>query len=469
MPTKKNEEIEVIDIFDEDREIGTKKEEEQIKEKSSKIVKRKLKKGLLFQVIFCTFSIIFIIGCCIFYGSRLVKYYKIYNPKDENGKAISLIGNHITSKTSFVYEGEGLYLINGTYLYKGNEVNNYIKFSNLNWRILKINEDKSLDIILDNSINNLKWNSKITNYTDSDINKYLNTEFLSILNKSLMTNTNICNDIIDDINKISCNKPDASNMVRLLSVDEFLNSKVDEKTYISNGNSVWLSSRGSEKAWTINNLSLSYSEVENAYDIKPVVTLKNTNQVIKGTGTKEDPFIIEEETSSLKVGDHIKLDKDVWTVYKIEKDNLYLSLTSLYENGSKTYRFDLKSNKYNPENKYSLAEYLNKDYYESLSYKKLLLEVEWNIGEYKDSYKDIYDEKVKAKVGLSSIEDFKLDNVNNYYLLNGSEEGKIYLYNEGIVESKTTLARSIKPSICINKANIKNGTGTLEDPYNLEV
>ena len=491
---KVNDEVELIDIFDEvenvekiDKNINdkklkkakTKKEKQVEKEEivstdfdstsTKKVVKRKFKTKLLVQVLFCSFSILFIIGCLVFYGNRLIKYYKIYNPKDENGKAVSLIGNHITSGASFVYEGEGLYLINGNYVYKGKEVDNYVKYSNFIWRIVKINEDKSLDLVLDTSINNLKWNSTVSDFASSDISKYLNEEFLKILNKDVLVKTSVCTDIIDDVTKINCSEADTSSFVRLLNIDEFLNSKVDDKTYISDGSSIWLSTRGGEKAWTINDVSLSYADTTYTYYVKPVVTLKNSTQVLDGKGTKEEPYIIDTEDNNIHISDHIKLDKDIWTVYKIDKENIYLTLTNLYEDGVKTYRFDVSSNKYDPTSKYSLAEYLNKDYYESLSYKDKLIEADWYIGEYLDSYSDILKEKVTAKVGLTSVIDFKFDNVNNYYILNGAKEGKIYTFNDGLVESKTALSRSIKPSICIKKAKVKTGSGSIDSPYELEV
>ena len=43
--------------------------------------KCKIKRKISIQKIFCIISILFIIGCFIFYGKRLIKYYKIYNPK----------------------------------------------------------------------------------------------------------------------------------------------------------------------------------------------------------------------------------------------------------------------------------------------------------------------------------------------------------------------------------------------------
>ena len=450
------EEIEIIDVFGELDRPKVKK------------VKRKLKKKLLAQTVFCSLSILFIIGCCIFYGMRLIKYYRIYNPKDENGKAISLMANHIISGASFVYEGEGIYLTGGTYIFKGEKVDNYIKYSGLLWRIVKINSDKTIDIVLDNTINSLRWNNKIDDYKESDVNKYLNDVFLSYLNKNLIVKTSVCENIIDEASEIKCNKFDTSDYVRLLNVDEFLNSKVDEKSYISKDTNIWLSSRGREKAWTINGKSLSYADVSNTYNVKPVVTLKSTNQVVGGKGTLEEPYLIEKEDNTVKLGTYVKLGEDIWTVYNIDKNKIYLSLSDLYQEGTKTFRFDAESNKYNPESKYSLAEYLNTEYLESLSYKDKIIENDWFIGEYKDSYKDIMSEKVTAKVGISSVADFKFDDVSNYYLLNGNDSKIYYMVENELSESKPTLSRSIKPSICIKNTKIKDGNGTKEKPYILE-
>ena len=463
---KREEEIEVIDIDTTEEikeEIKTVNIEKQYKKK------KRLKKGLLFSVVFCFVSIVFILGCCVFYGTRLVKYYKIYNPKDSSGNSIKLLADSILSSSSFVYEGEGLYNSNGNYIYKGEKVNNYLKYSNLTWRILKINTDNTIDIVLNQPINNLKWNSEVTDFVSSDINMYLKEKVVSYLNKDMITNTVIYKDLINDVSKISCNDADSSLEIRLLNIDEFLNSSVDNKSFISSKNGTWLSNRGSENAWIINGNSLSYTTVDESYDVLPVVTLKSSNVLMSGKGTEEEPYVIEKDNKKIALGDYVKLGEDVWTVYDYDKENLSLTLSNLYKDGAKTYRFDLDSNKYNPENESSLAKYLNNDFYNSLSYKDLLIEKEWFIGEYNTSYKDIKSEKVKAKVGLTSVEDLKLDySVNNYYLLNGLSEGKIYLYNNYLIESKPTLSRGIKPSIYIKKTKVKSGTGTLKDPYVLE-
>ena len=53
-----------------------------------------------------------ILGCFVFYGIRLVKYYKIYNPKLETGEVLENLASNIISTSQIVYEGDGLYLNN---------------------------------------------------------------------------------------------------------------------------------------------------------------------------------------------------------------------------------------------------------------------------------------------------------------------------------------------------------------------
>ena len=452
------EELEIIDVFDE------------VKDQKSRAVvkKRKLKKGLLFQTIFCTLSILFIIGCCVFYGSRLIKYYKIFNPKDEHGNKVALLVNQVIGEASYVYEGEGLYTVSGSHIYKGVDLKNYVKYSGLTWRIIRINDDKSLELVLDNSVNLLKWNNEVTDFSKSDVNKYLNEVFIKYLNTDYLNKTSYCANVIDDITKIKCDTFDTSGYVRLLNIDEFLNSKANDKSYISSDSNIWLSTRGEEKIWAINGDNLSFADVDSAYNIKPVITLRSTVQTFGGNGSKEKPYLVEKETDRITIGSKVKLGEDIWTVYAFDKDSISLSLNKLYEDGTKTFRFDAETNKFNPDNKYSLAEYLNKDYLETLSYKDKILDTEWYTGEYKESYSDIEKEKVTAKVGVQSIADFKPDDLSNYYLLNGSDSKVYYVMENDYVLSKPTLSRSIKPAIRIKNTKIKEGNGSLDNPYVLE-
>ena len=87
-----------------------------MKKRKTKKRRRMIKPKI--QTAFCLISLAFIIGCCIYYGNRLIKYYKIYNPKSETGETLMTLASTITSKSQIVYEGDGLYLDNGNYIYK---------------------------------------------------------------------------------------------------------------------------------------------------------------------------------------------------------------------------------------------------------------------------------------------------------------------------------------------------------------
>ena len=291
--------------------------------KDNKKDKEPKKKYRLWEKLLIIFSILFIIGCFIFYGTRLVKYYKIYNPKIDDEK-VELLMNAIVRNQTIVYENDGLYRIAGMYVYKGNNVNNYVKYSNMLWRIIKFNGDGSLDIVLDENINMLKWDNEVTNFNTSDIYKYLNNYFYKLLDYSQLSNTIICNDVVSDLNNMTCNNKTTDSYVRLLNISEYLNSKTDS-TYINDEDNIWLLNRNEDSIWNINSGNLSSSTPDNMYYIKPVVTIKNSAVLMSGTGTKEDPYIISE--NKLGIGSYVKIDEDVWYIYGKTNDNYLLSLT----------------------------------------------------------------------------------------------------------------------------------------------
>lgn len=463
-----DEEVKVSEIDDDTNSLGDKKKNKN----SKKVKKRRLKKGI-FQTIFCLISLIFIIGCCIFYGSRLIKYYRIYNPKTETGEVVSLLHNEFAQKSPIVFEGEGLYRENGLYVYKGENVNNYVKYSNMLWRIIRSNADGSLEIILDDYINILAWDFKGNEYIKSDIHTYLNEVFVKSLNTDLLVNTTICTDRMDSIDKFSCNKTNTDYLVKLLPANDFLNSVVDGKSFVTRQEElVWLGTTAKEeRAWLANGGNISSSEDNNTYFIKPVVTLKNSAQLVSGEGTKEDPFKVETEDKNIKIGSYITLGEDTWVVYEKNDKTIKLVYDGLYKNGLSTYRFDTEELNYNPERDNSLAKLLNTTFYESLPYKELLLDFDVYTGTYQDSYKNIYEEKVTVKVGIPNAVDFKFRNEDNGYYLSSKSprENRIYYYNNDLISSKTGISRPYKPTISIKIPKVVEGVGSVEDPFKVEV
>lgn len=434
--------------------------------------KRRLKKGKLACFIFIVYSFAFLIFCLIFYGIRLVKYYKVYNPKGEDGEKVSLISAAIINNNQVVTTGDGFYNNNGTYMFKGNVENNYLYFSNQMFRILKVNNDNSVDLILDNPINNLMWNKNIVDYTKSDVHKYINDVFLKSLNKDLLKKVSICTDKVNNISKITCNNTDEESYVKLLNITDYLNSRNKEKeTFINHDEeALWLSDRSNSKPWFVDGESISTYDPSETYFVRPVITLKMDATLVSGDGTENNPYVVEEKKNNLSVGSYVKLGTDIYIVYEENEDNVRLVLDGYYNDGKTTYKFANTSNSFNPASTGTLAYYLNYNVYGNLSYSDLLLEEKWYVGNYSTSYKDIYKKSVKAKVGTYNIADMKFGEFeDSYFLTTPGTSGKVYSYGEHMMESRVNLQKKIKPAISIKKEKIKSGNGTKNSPYELEV
>ena len=108
----------------------------------------------------------------------MIKYYRIYNPKTENGEKQTLLSSSITANEKIVTEGSGLYKVGSNYEYKGNDVNNYLNFNNQIFRILRVNQDGSVDAVYSGTSAELMWNSKYDQFNKSDVYDYLNNEFV---------------------------------------------------------------------------------------------------------------------------------------------------------------------------------------------------------------------------------------------------------------------------------------------------
>ena len=168
------------------------------------------------------------------------------------------------------------------------------------------------------------------------------------------------------------------------------------------------------------------------------------------------------------IGSYLKIDNDLWVVYSKDKKALKLMLVDNINDGITKFRFN-KNTTFNPKEENSLAYYLNNTYYNSLSYKKLLVDFEVSIGEYNNSYEDIYSDKKKVKVGIPSIVDFKFPgNSFSYYLLNSNGD-EVYYFEDGLYTSQPNLIRPIRPVISIKTPSLKKGKGTISDPYIVEV
>jgi hypothetical protein len=290
----------------------------------------------------------------------------------------------------------------------------------------------------------LPWGSSVTEFTKSDIYNYLNKDFINLLDKDLLNPTSFCTDKIDSLTSITCNNQNSDSYVKLLDVANFLNSVNNSKSYLVSVDEImWLADYSDEKIWHTNGVNVSQSDVTSFYEIRPMVRLKSTTVYKDGDGTKDKPFVVG-SSETLSVGSKVKLGEDTWIVIE-NKDNVKLLKEEVLE---KQAEFDSEKLTFKDS---SLMTYLNGTYLDSLSYKDMIVENTYYIGEYKTSLNDIKSDSVKVKVGIPSLLDYQMDSSVTGYFTSTIQEERVLVYENPLRPGKVTTYRSIRPCITISK------------------
>ena len=444
---------------DKEKEIDESTEDGSMKKRKKK---KKLKKGVI-QKAFWLISILFILGCCGYYGRRMIKYYRIYNPKESAAKTF---GDSIVKDSHIVTSGSGLYKVAGNYIYKGAESENYLKYSNLLWRIIEVYEDGSVSAILEDNLNVMSYDQKVTSYVKSDINKYLNKVFIKHLNTKYLKNSTICLNQVESLNNYVCNKTNEEDYkIKLIDVGEYLNSIADETSYISNDeleNAIWTSSYNKQGIWNIEGINVDQSKADEAYFVKPVITLNSDVKLLSGKGTEEDPFTIDKK-KGVAIGDYVQLDEDLYVAYEV--NDKIVKLQSVESDFLKAYSYSNQTPKYTLEDYSGVANYLNNIVYYNMSYRDQLVSTNWYAGRYNGLYEDVMKETTESFIGLPTVLDLKFDSDFTYYLMTPVSDDKVYSYNKDLSASKVETQRKLRITIAIDKGILKQGDGTKKNPY----
>ena len=440
--------------------------------------------GSILKTIFIILSIIFIIGCCIFYGWRLVYYYRIENPKiKENEELYKLV----TLEKNIVSIGEGLYKENENYVYKGMVTNNYVKYSGRIWRIVST-ENGNVKLVTDDVQTSLVWGVN-SNYENSLIRKWLNdTEsnipvfYESLKNTDILVSNKSCIDVFDDSN-FSC-KEIIEDKVGLLSAYEYELAGADE-SYLNIGEYWWTSNINSEnKAWyvyskgTLNN-NVSSGKTYFSYGVRPTITIDGNTKVVGGDGTIDNPYNLDGITSNLLntkyVGDYINYNDYNWRIIETNENYVKVVMDGVIKVEESDYYTSYGNSNYMDINS-GVGRYLNNDFYNSLENKEFILNYEYNLGRYDKSYSYDFNKfteyKERFNVGLLQIGELFTTSFDNYFLMSRTitsddtiyqvlEDGKIYA---GSLNDQMRL----RPTLYLKAdLTVTSGTGNSNDPYKI--
>lgn len=363
---------------------------------------------------------------------------------------------------------------NNSYYYEGEVFHNYIKIFNRLFRILSMEEEKIK--MVSNNNEAVFFYGENYNYEQSNIFTWLNqTEekhsgvYYDSIPKieNFLVPTEYCiNQYQEDT--ITCLN-ERKDYFTILNIEDYLKAG-DKQSYLNNGLSSYLlgydetnTPLNQEEDGTITSSS------EKASGIRVVMTLKKGITVKEGDGSIQNPYLIDQNGVENDIYKYVQLGEDTYQIYEEQEDLIKLKNTEYLEIKK---NFSSHFSGFNPLNKNNIAYYLNTTYYDSLSYKEVLTECEYQTGALLDNrnYQNIYTTQISTKIGLPNI--FDLNNSNlltDYYLINTSKEDQniSYIYDKfgHIKEEETTAVNNIITTICISKNKIKKGTGTKKNPY----
>ena len=251
----------------------------------------------------------------------------------------------LTTSSNNTTDASGLYASTDTntgkptYYFRGNVTNNYVKFAGQTWRIVRVNEDGTIRIVMQDGINNNAYIAFNSNYNNYTYMYYTNSQVKSTLESWYQTNigskTNLASSVasgayyceqakakygdgatsgsatMTTYNKYTpdfkCssdgnNKGVVNASVGLLSYDEVVYAggycgQNNNNYYLYNNTYFWTMSpagfSGSHSnVWYVYPTGDIYSNpVTNANAVRPVIIL-NADTLATGSGTSSDPFVI---------------------------------------------------------------------------------------------------------------------------------------------------------------------------------
>lgn len=187
----------------------------------------------------------------------------------------------------------------GCYL-KGNPINNYIWYSGFLWRIMGINADGTVRMIVDENVTSIPWGAEDTaeDWDGSHAKEWLNDYFYNRLKgNDIITNQIWCSEITTDISsaRTTCttNLSTEPAKVGLISLDEY-NLAGSATSYLNIKQNQWMiTPYSSSSAWVVNNHGSSgTTTVTLAYGLRPVIVVNSNVTIISGNGTWSNPYEI---------------------------------------------------------------------------------------------------------------------------------------------------------------------------------
>ena len=220
-----------------------------------------------------------------------------------------------------VESGAGLYKYNDTFVFRGEDVNNYISFADKTWRILRINADGSIRMVettkkqptpWDDRYNSDKqYNIGINDYSVSRIKDYIDNAYDDLKNsdKVYTIKQNLCvgkrskGETIND-GSIECSSTINDQNVGLVQINEFALASISDKcvnpldpdctnyNYLAKIGSLWTITADKDTSYKAYRFSgnATVTNTVNYYQARMVVHINSQVNYVSGDGSIDKPY-----------------------------------------------------------------------------------------------------------------------------------------------------------------------------------
>ena len=261
--------------------------------------------------------------------------------------------------------------------YTGDPENNYVRLSNMIFRIYGLNEDDNVILVAEEDIANVGYD-KIEEWLDEVYVPHLTDKA-----KALLVESKFCNMKIEesDLNTTECNaytkkrlvyipsvvdinraEENNSNFMQPKTISRTANRKNDKEAYITRD--IFF---GPEygKDYLVNKSSYNYG-------VRPKVVIKGNTLIVGGKGTQLDPYTFEETKkgkggsllNKRMTGEYVIISGVLWRVMDTESDGTtkVISVDTLGNLNDRPMTYSNPEDavlKYDPKDKSSYGYYIN--------------------------------------------------------------------------------------------------------------
>ena len=254
-----------------------------------------------------------------------------YTPILDCGKdyTTSSFIDYLKKNTQVVGTGDGLYSVNGQMVYRGENINNYVTLNNKTFRIVKLEENDVVLILID-KLTSTDWDNRynsekkskvgINEYGISRINDYLQDlyngdDFLTSENKLLLASYSVPIGKRDDSSTDKSGESENAEVyenqyIGLLPVYDFLNASLDENCVTSTSTacvnynylvkfdrSYWTSTADintTHKVYKVDvGSGVGLSNASSNAAVQPVIHISRDAMYVSGDGSKDNPYKIK--------------------------------------------------------------------------------------------------------------------------------------------------------------------------------